>query len=75
MVSVVCVGIVSGGGFLSVHRDVLHVHGGGECDVVVVFRGGGGVVVVRCCHQSWAGTVPPGFIKHTRSCSHPVSIF
>ena len=45
MVSVVCVGIVSGGGFLSVHRDVLHVHGGGECDVVVVCRGGGGVVV------------------------------
>ena len=45
MVSVVCVGIVSGGGgFLSVHRDVLHVHGGGECDVVVVCRGGGVVV-------------------------------
>ena len=47
MDSVVCVGIVSGGGgFLAVHRDVLHVHGGGECDVVVVCRGGGVVVEV-----------------------------
>ena len=67
MVSVVCVCIVRGGGGFLVHRDVMPFHGGGGCDVVVVFRGGGGVVVVRCCHQSWAGTVPLGFIKHTRS--------
>ena len=45
MVSVVCVCIVSGGGgFLAVHRDVMPVNVGGECDVVAFCRGGGVVV-------------------------------
>ena len=34
-----------GGGFPAVHRDIMPVNVGSECDVVVVFRSGGGVVV------------------------------
>ena len=40
----------------------------------ILERGVGGMVEVGSNDQSSAATVPPGFIKHTRSCPESVNI-